>query len=546
MATTAAELRDLVINGETLTVEFKVGSISSRDLVEAAVCLANGEGGQIVLGVNDDREIVGLNENESQRFSPVSVQAQIRDKTLPSVVTDCEMIGTEYGDVVVVNVEKASSVVATKTGKYLRRTLDVNGKPQCLAMAPNEVISRISTVGPQDYSLITLNGLDHSDLDSTELDRMRQLCATSGDISLANLSDRDLLGALNLISTNGELTIGSVLLFGAEQTIRALLPTHEVAFQEFDNNKVLANESWHIPLLKAMTILTDRIQARNREEEVDIETVRLALPQYGTETIRELVANALVHRDYSELGATLVAIRETGLTVSNPGSFPAGVNLNNFLSTPPRPRNPALADVFKRAGLVERTSRGINRAFAAQLRLGRPAPDYGLSSRTDVVAEVRSGPADRELAAYIAQSDPASMDLRDLLVLHEVRAHRSISIRRAAELFQVTESSAKSTLLTLLEEGLLDSRGNEFTMSASLYNELGEPIGYVRQKGFDPIQHEQMILTFVKEYGSIKRSEAAELCKISPTRASRILRSMRDTGKLALEGSNRASRYTLP
>lgn len=546
MATTAAELLALVNRGETLTVEFKVGSINSRELVEAAACLANGEGGRILIGVNDDGKILGLNETESRHFSPTSVQAQIRDRTLPAVVTDCEIVDTKDGDVVVVHVEKSASVVATKTGKYIRRTLDVNGKPQCLAMAPNEVISRISTVGPQDYSLIALPGLDHKDLDRVELDRMRQLCATSGDTSLSNLSDRDLLGALNLISTHGELTIGSVLLFGSEQTIRTLLPTHEVSFQEFDNNKVLSDETWRVPLLKAMTILVDRIQARNREEEVDIKTVRLALPQYGAETIRELVANALVHRDYSELGATLVAIRETGMTVSNPGSFPTGVNLNNFLSTPPRPRNPALADVFKRAGLVERTSRGINRAFAAQLRLGRPAPDYGLSSRTDVVAEVRSGPADRELAAYIAQSDPASMDLRDLLVLHEVRIHRSISIRRAAELFQVTESSAKATLYTLLEEGLLDSRGNEFTMSASLYNELGEPVGYVRQKGFDSIQHEQMILTFVKEYGSIKRADAAELCKINPTQASRLLRSMRDAGKLSLQGSHRASYYTLP
>lgn len=46
------------------------------------------------------------------------------------------------------------------------------------------------------------------------------------------------------------------------------------------------------------------------------------------------------------------------------------------------------------------------------------------------------------------------------------------------------------------------------------------------------------------EFGAITRSEAAELCKISPAHASRLLRSMRDAKTLELHGTNRAPYHT--
>jgi ATP-dependent DNA helicase RecG len=67
----------------------------------------------------------------------------------------------------------------------------------------------------------------------------------------------------------------------------------------------------------------------------------------------------LIHRDYSRLGAVHVQWHEDWIEISNPGGFPEGVRLDNLLVTPPRPRNPSLADAFKRAGIVERTARVI-------------------------------------------------------------------------------------------------------------------------------------------------------------------------------------------
>ena len=69
------------------------------------------------------------------------------------------------------------------------------------------------------------------------------------------------------------------------------------------------------------------------------------------------------------------------------------MRLDNLLVTAPSPRNPLLADAFKRAGIVERTARGIDTIFYEQLRNGRPAPSYARSGATGVVLSIPGGEA---------------------------------------------------------------------------------------------------------------------------------------------------------
>jgi ATP-dependent DNA helicase RecG len=238
--------------------------------------------------------------------------------------------------------------------------------------------------------------------------------------------------------------------------------------------------------------------------------------------------------------------------VTSPGAFPDGITIHNLLSVPPKPRNPLLADAFKRAGLVERTGRGINRVFAGQLELGRPAPDYSRSTNDWVEVRMRSGPADQELAAFIAsvRSRNAGMvDLQFLQVLHEVRQERRITSDRTAEVLQVSVDEARAELNKLVEQGLLEARGERkgrsYHLASSVYEQLGEQAEYVRTRGFDTLQHEQMILTYVDRYDRISRSGVVELCQLKPAQATRLLGRMVDAGKLDMRGQKRGAYYVL-
>ena len=545
------KVSDLAIAGETLTVEFKAGGIDQDDLAEAVVCLANADGGRLLLGVTDNAEIRGINPDKKDYADPQRLAATISTRTEPPITVAVATVTVENKLVAVIEVPASDSVHATSKGRYVRRALDVRGKPQCLPMRPHEVLA--SAASETDFSRRMLDGFSFQDLDGNELTRMRELARQGdGDSALSSLSDIELLRALNLVDLDDRLTVGAVLLFGTAEAIGRYMPTYEIGFQELDGTEIRANEISHNPLLRAMAQLGERVEARNTEEDVEIGLFRIPLPQYAASTIRELIANSLVHRDYTKMGLTLVRMNRDSLTISNPGGFPPGVNTRNLMSVMPRPRNPALADAFKRAGLVDRIGRGISRVFEHQLSLGRPPPDYSGSTTDSVIVRVRSGPADSDLAGYIAQyrRSGEELDLQDLLTLHEIRAERRITTSRAADLFQIDTSSARAKLNALVERGLLESRGESrartYHMSAALYRQLGEPAQYVRTKGFDRIQQREMVLTFVEQHGSISRGDAADLCQIAPLQAGRLLRQLRDRGELVMTGERRTARYAAP
>ncbi|MDQ3354656.1 MAG: AAA family ATPase, partial [Actinomycetota bacterium] len=141
-------------------------------------------------------------------------------------------------------------------------------------------------------------------------------------------------------------------------------------------------------------------------------------------------------------------IEDQTLSITSAGSFPEGITLGNLLAAPPQPRNPRLADAFKRAGLVERTGRGVNRVFRSQLVLGRPQPDYSRSTGSWVEVRLRPTPADRELAAFAAQAgrEAKPLSLQTLQVVHEVRAERRITSARTAEVLQLSTDEARAIL----------------------------------------------------------------------------------------------------
>lgn len=76
-------------------------------------------------------------------------------------------------------------------------------------------------------------------------------------------------------------------------------------------------------------------------------------------------------------------------------------------------------------------------------------------------------------------------------------------------------------------------------------DDLGRNMHYIRQTGFEPIQQENMIIRYVQAHGRISRGQAAELCRISPYRAGRLLSSLSEDGRLVRRGAKRGTYYEL-
>lgn len=348
---------------ESLTCEFKSDRkcLPDRELIEAVVCMANGEGGEIYLGVEDDGRVTGLHQDH--RFLD-GLAALIANRTQPALRVSVEALEVEGLAVARISVPKSGQPVATSEGLLKRRRLQANGQPECVPYLPHEFASRQASFGLLDVSAQAVAGALASDLDSIERARLRQFIERfNGDRALLELDDAQLDAVLGLTvrTPAGYLpSLTGLLLIGNEASLRALVPTHEIAFQILEGEEVRFNEFSRAPLLRAFEWVETLFKPLNTEREFQSGLFRVPVPRLDQRAFREAIANAITHRDYALRGAVHVRLSGESLTISNPGGFVEGVTLNNLLVTEPRPRNPALADALKRIGLVERTGRGVD------------------------------------------------------------------------------------------------------------------------------------------------------------------------------------------
>lgn len=106
--------------------------------------------------------------------------------------------------------------------------------------------------------------------------------------------------------------------------------------------------------------LIEYLSALLPRNEVIGKALRKEVPMYPDLAVRELIANALIHQDFSVSGAgPMVEIFEDRLEITNPGE--PLVDVDRFLDSPPRSRNEALASFMRRVGICEERGSGVDK-----------------------------------------------------------------------------------------------------------------------------------------------------------------------------------------
>lgn len=178
------------------------------------------------------------------------------------------------------------------------------------------------------------------------------------------------------------------------------------------------------------------------------------------------------------------------------------------------------------------------------------APDYTRSNSSSVIVQMSNSESDMAFVEMVLHEEKRigqSLPLDSLIILSRLRQERRLTIIELTHSTQKSEQETRIILGKLVESGLVEAqgtgKGRTYILSAKLYQKTGQKAGYVRQAGFDPIQQEQMILSYIKEHKTIKRAEAADLCRIGPHQATRLLKKLSKEGRIILKGSRRGAIY---
>ncbi|TSA51162.1 hypothetical protein D4R47_00985, partial [archaeon] len=362
---------------ESDVLEFKPWEEVKKNMivaVEYAVCFANAHGGLIVFGVKDrtrgrEEAITGC-----ERYDLDKWRRGIYQSTNPSLTIDIEELCVPEGILLLVRVPKAPPGEACGTTKGLFK---VRVGKNCMPMGPEEYQRRQVAAGSLDWSAQFAEGLDLSDLDRTEIDRIRKLIqANKPESELGHLDDEGLVGALGIVK-NERVTNAGALCAASEKALQTNFPQHEVIYlyQETDT-EIKARLNLKRPIFAILAQLTEIINARNPIQTLKQGLFHVQIPSYPEVVFREAILNALCHRNYLQIPSVYVRHTPREMVVSNPGGFPEGITPENILTAEPKQRNRLLAEIFEKVGLVDRAGTGRRRIFIPSLSFGKKPPLY--------------------------------------------------------------------------------------------------------------------------------------------------------------------------
>lgn len=537
--------------GESINTEFKswnkVSDMKKRInlAVDELIAFANNKGGTLYFGVEDNGEVTGCDGN----YDLQNIIESIYEKTRPSIFVDPEEIEYNGKKVIALTVASDGITHATTDGRCLKR-LGKNSKP----FYPDEMSNRYSEIQSSDFSGRILSDSTEDDINKLEVYKLKEkLKARNPESTLADMDDIAFLRDLALVksdSGNIKLTVAGLLFVGKEQAINRLLPQAEVIYLHYSESNLEeydARLDMKAPIISVIDRLSEKIQDSNRIVNVQVGLFRLEIVDFPEKVFQEALLNALSHRDYQSQGAVYVKHYPDKIVIENPGAFLDGITENNIITHPSVPRNKLIAETLQHLKYVQRTGQGVDIIFREMISSGKPFPEY--KSYNDAVSlTIYSAIDDIDFVKFIANEENGlsrSFSLSELMILRYLKDNRKITVSEAEILIQEARDQAQNACNNLKRYGLIELSGNEYMLTAKIYDELKNSVDYTKDKAIQYIKAREMILEYIRDRGFINNELVRELCGFSQKQARIILQRMRKENLIELSEKGRYAKYII-
>lgn len=368
---TPAEVSVLANGDEDSFTEFKSAETSPNGLARELCAFLNTQGGRVLIGVEDDHTVTGRGAWDEQRVMNVA-----RTLIDPPVLPTWQVVTVSGAEVAVVSVprgiEKPYAVGRGEGKRYYVRAGSTSRES-----SREELIRLTQASGAVQPDLRPAVGATWDDLDQGAI---QALFAGRRTIVWSELSDTErrrlLTQAEVLHAQTGEPTIGGLLCFG--RTPRERLPHAIVSCVSYPSNAVtreVVDQHAAGGRIDAQVEAAAAFVVRNLRVSSTIEGMeRRDSARPSVEAVREVVANAVAHRDYSITGPVQLRIFPDRLEVVSPGGLPNGVTPEAMRVGVSVHRNPFLVEFLRGRRIIDAFGRGVVLLVEEAAALGLPEP----------------------------------------------------------------------------------------------------------------------------------------------------------------------------
>jgi len=351
----------MVKQREGQNLEFK--SNFNDACIETLVAFSNATGGMILIGVEDNGEITGVDVGKESIARWLN---EIKIKTEYKILPDVEILDIKSKKIVILKVNEYPSKPISYKGRYYKRINESNH-----TMTTDEIVNEYLKVRNRSWDMFPAEGysLEHIDLEKVvkliqKINKKREINIEEDPLVFLKkyglIQDITITNAALLLFAKGDLDMTEIQigLFERDTVIKKSVTIKEDLFREVD--MVMDFIMAHITKEYIFT------GAPERDERW----------QYPLSAVREFIINAIIHRDYRRGIHSQFKVFRDKIELWNIGKLPDELKIKDLFSGKEKsvPRNIKIAEIFKEAYLIEKYGGGIKRATEEMGMYSLPAP----------------------------------------------------------------------------------------------------------------------------------------------------------------------------
>jgi ATP-dependent DNA helicase RecG len=442
------DIKTIASSGEGYNAEFKVSIPNKvKELTEEICAFSNAAGGVLLIGVDDQNVIRGVQINNSKRSS---IQNSLNEIS-PALPCQFYMVEVDGMEIAVIETPSGPNKPYVLSGAIYVR-IGPNSQKLTSVEQMRDFFQKADKIYFDENPCPAFS--EDTDVDTENLKIFRSQAGLSQVIT-----DEQVFTNLRLFTPDGSFKNGAVLFFGkSPETIFEKAVIRCLAFEGQDKRYVSDDKVMTGPLfqqyLQVMDWLKGKIAVRYDIEGkgADPRNEDWEIP---ATVFKEAIINALSHRDYYERGGRImVEVYSDRVEISNPGGLVSAISPKDF-GKRSHCRNPLVFGLFERMRMVEQIGSGVGRMRSLMTDAKLPMPEFHHDGIFTVLL--------RRPLSFSDWIDAWALSLtaNRVAILNLVYLNPQITKKELVEKVGISATAIDNNLNFLKEEGLLDRIGTK-------------------------------------------------------------------------------------
>lgn len=495
------------------------------ELAKDVVAFANKKGGFLFIGIEDKTKEVNpdFEYSDSKVFELIR---QIQDRTVPSITIKPHRLTIEGKGILVLEVPFTTQLHRTSKGEYPIRSNDGNRTIENYEMATVQAEKGLIVFDQKTWDLPLVSKETDKQGNPVpgwqDLSRTRELFLRiqrekPQSPYLKNNSPEftETLGLIKEENGRSLPTTTGILFIGNTKALKEL-PYNQIKYIRYYEDGSYTPFEYSGNLIEMADACFQQLKSETKLKEFHFGLFREYIEDYPEVVLRELLINAIAHRDYSRQQIIEIRKYPDYLEFESPGHFPQGITETNFLRKT-NPRNPGIMDVLREINYAEKAGSGFDKIFTALLSKGKKLPQP-VQSENSILIRVEANVYSEklaELSLLYKQTTQREIDLEKLIVLNHIYTGQKLTFQQLEKLPFVNHYQLRKILQELQEIEFIEATGRtsgvKYIIHRSKLISDEDKISYTKQKKQEKARQIEAILRYLDAVEEIDNEGARKL-----------------------------------